>query len=144
MKRPSGNVTRMSSKRDARPSGAPTVKNFLAALDHPHKAAIERIRSMVLGLDPRITESIKWNAPSFQLEDHFATFKLHPPTKIALVLHTGAKAKGPPMAFAVDDPAGLMTWPAPDRALVTLKSEADLLAHEGALRRILEQWIAQL
>lgn len=134
----------MRTKRATRPSAAPTVADFLTALDHPHKAAIGRIRSMVLGLDPRLTESIKWNAPSFQLEDHFATFKLHPPTKIALVLHRGAKPKGPPKAFAVDDPAGLLTWPAPDRALVTLGSEAELLAHEGALRRILEQWIAQL
>lgn len=54
-----------------------TVSDFIAGLTHPHKAGIELLRAMILGLDARISEEIKWNAPSFKLNDHFATFKLY-------------------------------------------------------------------
>lgn len=120
------------------------VREFLAGLDHPHKAGIERLRAMILGLDKRITEEIKWNAPSFKLADHFATFKLHPPKIIQLVLHTGASAKSNSRKFAVDDPDKLLQWPASDRCVPTLASAADLDARQASVLRILDQWISQL
>ncbi|HKH48386.1 MAG TPA: DUF1801 domain-containing protein [Thermoanaerobaculia bacterium] len=75
------------------PKGSGAVDAFLATLEHPHKESIQALRSLILSLDPRIREEIKWNAPSFLIQDHFATFKLHPPTSIQLVLHTGAKPR---------------------------------------------------
>ena len=37
---------------------------FLEGLDHPLKAEIERVRTIILGSNSEITEHIKWNAPS--------------------------------------------------------------------------------
>lgn len=121
-----------------------TVPELLAALDHPHKAGIERLRERILALDPRITEEVKWNAPSFRLDDHFATFRLHPPRNIQLVLHTGATARGNTRAFVIDDPAGLLKWQASDRCVLTLVSAHELAANEAAVLDIVRQWIAQL
>lgn len=121
-----------------------TVEAFLRALDHPLAAGIRALRKRILALDPRIGEGIKWNAPSFFLEDHFATFKLRPETKIFLVLHTGAKPKARSRPFEVPDPAGLLTWPAKDRALLTLASSAEVKKHGAAIDGIVRSWISQL
>lgn len=126
------------------PPRPPTVPAFLAALEHPHKAGIERLRGAILALDPRITEEVKWNAPSFRLDDHFATFRLHPPKGIQLVLHTGAKGRSNARAFTVDDPQGLLAWQATDRCVLGLASERALAEHEAAVLDIVRQWIAQL
>jgi hypothetical protein len=123
---------------------ATSVTAFLANLDHPHRAGIERLRTLILGLDPRIGEEIKWNAPSFRFDDHFATFKVYPPKNIQLVLHTGAKAKSNARTFAIDDPDRLLTWPATDRCVLTLASTQALIDHETAVLRIIRQWIEQL
>lgn len=125
-------------------AAATTVPQFLAQTDHPHRAGIERLRELILGLDPRIGEEIKWNAPSFKLDEHFATFKLHPPKNIQLVLHTGAKGRSGARSFRIDDPHGLLTWAASDRCVLTLASGEALAAHEAAVLGILRQWIAQL
>ncbi len=85
-----------------------TVDAFLARLDHPLKPEIEAVRAIILGADPRITESIKWNAPSFALTEHFATFELRPVETVQVVFHTGAKVRPGRSGIAIDDPAGLL------------------------------------
>jgi hypothetical protein len=120
------------------------VLALLAGLEHPHKAGIEALRKWILALSEKVTEEVKWNAPSFKLEDHFATFRIHPPKYIQLILHTGAKAKSNTKAFAVDDPAGLLKWPASDRAVMTIVSEAELQKNKDHVLRMLRQWVAQL
>lgn len=120
------------------------VATFLARLEHPRKAEIEAVRALILSADPRIRESIKWNAPSFALADHFATFKLRPETTVQVVFHTGAKVKANPTAIKVEDPAGLLVWAAPDRALVTFSAMAAIDTHQDALIGLVRQWLAQL
>ena len=89
-------------------AGPQSAESLLAALEHPHKAGILRLRRIILDLDQRITEEVKWNAPSFRIDEHFATFKLHPPKHIQLVLHTGAKARSNTQTFDIDDPHRLL------------------------------------
>ena len=120
------------------------VDDFLAKLEHPHKAGIAQLRKLILALNKKVSEEIKWNAPSFKLEDHFATFRVHPPKDIQLVLHTGAKVKAKAKTFTIDDPEGLLKWPAKDRCVLTLASTEELKANKAAVLRILEQWVAQL
>jgi hypothetical protein len=137
----------MSTRRSTgKPSTATPadVDGFLSELAHPEQAGIARLRTLIRSLDPRITEEIKWNAPSFRLDDHFATFKLHPPKGIQLVLHTGAKGRSGDNTFKVDDPDKLLKWAASDRCVLTLASSRDVDTHEAAVRRILMQWMAQL
>jgi hypothetical protein len=44
------------------------------------------------------------------------TFRLQPGDKLQLLFHRGAKVRTDTAAFAFNDPTGLMTWLAPDRA----------------------------
>jgi hypothetical protein len=120
------------------------VQAFLDHLDHPHKPAIVALRSLILSLDPRIREDVKWNAPSFYIEEHFATFRLHPATAIQLVLHTGAKKRARTDEIKVADPRGLLKWAAADRCILTLCDAEEAHARQDEIAGILRQWIDQL
>ncbi len=120
------------------------VDGFLARLEHPWKREIERVRTLILGLDSRIGESIKWNAPSFYLDAHFATFKLRPVDTIQLVLHTGARAEPDPREREIGDPDRLLRWAAKDRCVLTLDRPAEIEAREAAIADVVGQWIEQL
>lgn len=120
------------------------VDAFMASLDHPKKAEIEALRKIFLGVDRRIEESIKWNAPSFAIGEHFATFKLRPAETVQIVFHTGAKVKPNARAVSIDDPAGLLRWAAPDRCIAILENLAEIRAKKSALTAIVKQWIAHL
>jgi hypothetical protein len=121
-----------------------SVDAFMQVLDHPHKAGIEHLRLLVKSLDARVTEEVKWNAPSFRLEDHFATFKLYPTKAIELVLHRGAKKKALEAPLQMPEASGLLKWAAPDRCVLHLASSQQLLARESEIRHLLQCWVAQL
>ncbi len=121
-----------------------SVDDFMRVLSHPHKDGIEHLRALVKGLDARVTEEVKWNAPSFKLEEHFATFKLYPPKAIELVLHRGAKKKALEAPLPMPEAPGLLKWAAPDRCVLQLASSQQLLARESEIRHLLQCWVAQL
>jgi hypothetical protein len=118
------------------------VDAYMATLQHPMSAQVQQLRSVILDADSRVRESIKWNAPSFFIDDHFATFNLHHPDRIQIVLHAGAKVNPDATQFEIADPSGLLTWAAVDRASVTFASAADVDDHLAAFVDILHQWIA--
>lgn len=130
-----------SSKTDAK---AIVVDAFLDALEHPGIANIRIIRAAVLALDARIDEEIKWNAPSFKLDDHFATFRLHPPENLQLVLHTGAKPKKPPKQFILEDKSQLVKWAAPDRCVINVGNRDVNSEHCGLVVGLVRKWLKQL
>jgi len=117
------------------------VDAYMSALEHPMAAQVERLRASILNTDSRINESIKWNAPSFYIDDHFATFNLHYPDRIQIVLHAGAKPNPDAQQLEVSDPAGLLTWASVDRASVTFRSQTEVDEQLDAFLGILGQWI---
>jgi len=120
------------------------VDEFMAKLRHPLKAEIEAVRAIVLGADKRINERVKWNAPSFFIEEHFATLKLHPPQNVQVVFHTGAKVKSDSREMHIDDPDELLKWVAKDRCVATFSDMRQIEARAPALKSIVKQWVAQM
>ena len=119
---------------------ANTVEAFLAALDHPLKREVVALRRILLGVDPAISEEIKWNAPSFRTTQHFATMQLRSKDAVRLILHLGAKKRALPRE-AIADPHGLLEWLGPDRAIASFRGAAELAAGEAALVAIVRQWL---
>jgi hypothetical protein len=99
------------------------------------------VRAIILESDEQITEQIKWNAPSFGYrgEDR-VTFRLHPPDRIQLVFHRGAKMKDS-KDFKFKDDTGLLEWVASDRAVVTFHNMEDVEAKKGALKTVVRRWM---
>lgn len=134
----------MTHKARTRPTDQDAAQTFLAALDHPRKPEIERLRLMVLGNAPGIHEAVKGNSLSFLATDHFATFRLRPENSGQIVLHTGAKVRAMPLTMKIDDPLGMPKWVAPDRAVATFRDLDDIESKREALQRIVRQGAAQL
>lgn len=104
---------------------------------------IDALRAIIRGADPRITESVKWNAPSFATTEHFATFHLRARDRVQVVLHLGAKPRPDAGVRAgVRDPAGLLEWRGPDRAIVTFRDLAEVDVKGAAFADVIRQWIA--
>lgn len=85
-----------------------SADEYMAMLEHPYKNGVEALRKAILGVDERIREEVKWNAPSYRLEGHFATFRLHPAPMFQLVLHTETKPATSSRQFHLEDPDGLV------------------------------------
>ena len=128
------------AKRGA--SAPESVEDFLAALEHPFKREILTLRQLILGADPRISEGIKWNAPSFRTEEYFATFHLRAKEGVQVILHLGAK-KRDDLASGIDipDPESLLEWLAKDRASVRFRDMKDIDAKGAAFASVIRQWI---
>lgn len=115
------------------------VYAHIEALSHPGKPVIHALRRLVLDASPQVREEIKWNSPSFFVDEHFATMNLRG-DRVWLILHAGAKVKG--ARISVPDPTRLLEWLGQDRAVVKLADLADLEAKRDALQALLRDWIA--
>ncbi|SFS03719.1 protein of unknown function (DU1801) [Microbacterium sp. cf046] len=119
------------------------VAVYLDGVPEPTRTALSELCRIIAGSDRRVRGEIKWNAPSFTIDDHFATTGLVKDGDIRLVLHTGARRRGEKRTLVIDDPDGLLEWKDADRAVAVFRSAEDVRAHEEALRAILSEWIAQ-
>jgi hypothetical protein len=119
-----------------------TVDTYLAALDPAARADVDRLRALVLGADPGLTEEIKWNAPSFAHEGRDrVTLGLDRKGGYRIVLHRGAKVVNAD-GFSFIDETGLATWPAPDRGVIALKDRARIDSVSADITRLIGHWIA--
>lgn len=134
----------MAGKKIKDNSSIDGVDIFMEKLDHPYKDAVNRLRTLIKGINVEICEEIKWNAPSYKLADHFATFKLHPTKTIQIVLHRGAKPKPLDKAFMLDDQHNILKWVAADRCVITLNSSKQATDLEIEVCKLISEWIKQL
>lgn len=119
------------------------VDEFLAALSHPLKPEIRRVRSLLLGIDDSIREEIKWNSLSFRNQnDFFATLHLRSLSTLQIVLHTGVEKKSTAQTgIPVEDPRGLIAkWAAKDRCVLALGKGPTFAANEAALVVLVRSW----
>jgi hypothetical protein len=133
-------------KRATPPSkDAKSPSALIAALEHPHKDAIERLIALTLSADARIKLGWKWNAPSFALDEHdFATFHLRAKQGVMLIMHFGAKKRAAPSREDIADPKALLTWLADDRATITFSDLAAVDASKKSFIALIRAWIEAL
>lgn len=74
-------------------STSPDVDAWFADYEHPAKAAMERVRRVILE-DERISETIKWKAPTFMYKENLASFNPRTKSHVSLMFHTGASIPG--------------------------------------------------
>lgn len=123
------------------PKRPPDVSTYLSELRHPLKDGVTALRAAILGSNGAITETIKWNAPSFCHDgDDRVTFRFPPQGGLQLIFHRGAKVKDT-TGFRFEDASGLIVWAAPDRGIVTLTDLADVRAKTAALVTLINAWM---
>ena len=117
------------------------IEAWLDSLSPGDRDAVDRLRRIVTGAHPGLTETIKWNAPSFADGDQDrVTLGIDRKGGMRVVLHRGVGVKDA-AAFHFDDPEAVAKWPAPDRGVISLKTTAEIEARGLAIARLIRRWI---
>lgn len=100
------------------------------------------LRQSILAADPAIIENEKWNSPNFTFEgEDRVTLRIHPKGYVQVIFHRGAKKRVDAASFHFDDPTGLLEWPAPDRAVLTVADIDAATAVSAELTQLVRRWI---
>lgn len=70
------------------------VDTWLDSYDNPMKPVVAAMRDVILSSDDRISETIKWQAPTFMYKGNIASFFPKSKKHASLMFHQGAKIPG--------------------------------------------------
>lgn len=111
----------------------PQVDSWFATYDNPQRELVQAVRQVVLDADDRVTEAIKWQAPTFIYKGNIASFYPKTKTHASLMFHRGA---------ALDDPDGLLEGEGDVSRVLRVLDAEDLERKRDGLQRLIGQWIA--
>jgi hypothetical protein len=116
------------------PLGKDVVDAYMRDVDHPFKAEMEAVRQIILGVSPKLSERIKWNAPSFYVEEDFAAFNPRINEYVHLiVLFPGGRG--------MDEHGNLLEGKHKDRREAKFYGLDDVAAKKPALERLVRRWL---
>jgi hypothetical protein len=110
----------------------PAVDAWFDRYDNPQRELVLAVREAVLDADDRVTEVIKWQAPTFVYKGNIASFYPKTRTHASLMFHRGA---------ALDDPDGLLEGEGDVSRVARFLDADELDAKRDALQRLIRQWI---
>jgi len=109
------------------------VDEFLRELNHPLKAEVEAVRSIIKGINKDIVEEVKWKAPSFNYKgEYLVTFNLWEEKRIHLVFHN-------PLISKVK--SKLLEGDYKDRRMAYFTDMKDIKAKRALLEKILKDLV---
>lgn len=109
------------------------VDAWFEAYENPQKDLVDAVRRVVLAADDRVTETIKWQAPTFVYRGNIASFFPKSRAHVSLMFHTGA---------ALPDPEGILEGEGATSRVAKFADAADLAAKASALQGLVRAWIA--
>jgi hypothetical protein len=110
----------------------PEVDAWVTAYDNPQKDLVMAVRDVILGADERVTETIKWQAPTFVYKGNIASFYPKARQHVSLMFHTGA---------SLPDPTGLLEGTGDTSRVAKFADAADLEAKRQALEDLVRAWV---
>lgn len=113
-------------------SDAEQVKSWLDKLDKKTRAEIDTVRKIITGTSSKLSERIKWNAPSYYYKDDIVTFGPYRNNRVLLVFHHPAVVKVK---------SDLLKGEYKDRRLVYFNNKAEAEKNKKELGRILTEII---
>lgn len=122
-----------------------THHEFLTQFDDERKPLVEALLNAIKEACPTLTETIKWNAPTFcdNGKDRL-TIMLHKKDRVGLILHTGARPKedkkAPPIYI---DDTELLEWNSNIRATITFLDLSDFLTKSNLFKKAVKRWIEE-
>ena len=110
----------------------PEVDAYMRDLDNPLKDVWEAIRDIVLGVDPKMQEDIKWSAPNFFYKGNLATFNPRAKKFVNLTFHTGA---------LIGDPDCVLDGDAKKARVFRVGGSEELAEKKAGLEKVVKNWI---
>jgi hypothetical protein len=111
----------------------PVVDAWFEKYSNPQKDLVQAVRALILDTDPRITEVIKWQAPTFVYKGNLASFYPKSVKHVSLMFHTGA---------SLSDPSGVLEGEGDTSRVLRVLDHKDLGGKADALRGLIAHWIA--
>ncbi|MEO1050287.1 MAG: DUF1801 domain-containing protein [Bacteroidota bacterium] len=108
------------------------VEDFLSNLDHPLKAEMMAVRDIILGVDSRMAEEIKWGAPTFTYKGNLATYNVRAKKFVNLTFHTGA---------LIPDPTGVLEGDAKEARVMRFANMDEVESKREGLISVVKSWI---
>jgi hypothetical protein len=99
----------------------------------PAEAAMQRVRDVILKVDPGITEYVKYGSVQFAYDGDMATYVKHGEKKVSLMFNRGARIKGKFPHLEGTHPSG--RW-------IYFTDEKEVAARSSELTDIVKAWIA--
>ena len=121
-----------AKKTTSKNNDADRAEEYMAQLNHPLKAEIEALRAIIKGTNPKISERIKWNAPSYYAQEDMVTFHLRYMNKVSLVFHHAAIVK---------IKSDLLKGEYKDRRLMHFENMEEVKKNQAELERILNEYV---
>jgi len=115
------------------PSRNPDVDVWFEGYANPQRELVQAVREAVLDADDRVTEAIKWQAPTFMYRGNIASFYPKSTKHASLMFHRGAE---------IDDPDGLLEGEGDVSRVAKFTDAEDLERKRAALQRVIRAWIA--
>ncbi|MFD2146556.1 DUF1801 domain-containing protein [Mucilaginibacter antarcticus] len=121
------------------------VDQHIKKHDQSLQAIINKLRQIILSIDPMIGEQIKWNSPSFFYTGEMAPFdpKEYKRDIVVLNLHRGNVLMVFPTGAKITDTTGLLEGNYTDgRRMVKIADMNDVESKKDGLKAVIRQWIA--
>lgn len=72
----------------------PEVDAWFEAYEHPLRDDVKKVREIILAADARVTECIKWKAPTFAYKGNIMSFQPRAKKFVSLMFHRGSEIPG--------------------------------------------------
>lgn len=122
-----------------------THQEFMTKFDDERKPLVQALLEAILEACPTLTETIKWNAPTFchNGKDRM-TIMLHKKDRAGLILHTGAKPKEDKKApHLYTDDTELLEWNSNIRATISFSDPTEFLSKRNLFKKAVKRWIEE-
>ncbi|HEV7195096.1 MAG TPA: DUF1801 domain-containing protein [Pedococcus sp.] len=117
---------------DAPGNRNPAVDAWFETYTNPQAALVQQVRSLVLAVSPKVTEAIKWQAPTFLYRGNIASFYPKSKQHVSLMFHQGA---------SLPDPTGLLEGEGDTSRVAKFADADDLATKAEALQGLVRAWI---
>jgi hypothetical protein len=108
------------------------VDEWFATYDNPQRELVQEVRETILATDDRVSEAIKWQAPTFMFNGNIASFYPKSKAHVSLMFHQGAQ---------LPDPTGLLEGTGETSRVAKFADHDDLVAKTPALQGLITAWI---
>jgi hypothetical protein len=118
------------SKRGVKSSD---VERFMRNLEHPHKEELQRLREVILSVDPRIGETIKWSCPTFTFDGNIASLVVRTRKCAQVMFHQGG---------SLQSGKDWLEGTGKDVRFANFDSLIEVNKHAAPLKRVIREWFA--
>ncbi|HYJ11519.1 MAG TPA: DUF1801 domain-containing protein [Polyangiaceae bacterium] len=111
------------------------VDAYMRDVDHPFKAEMQAVRQIILAASDKVSERIKWNAPSFFYKEDLGAFNPRATEYAHLILLF-------PDGAGMEDSSDLLEGKHKDRREAKFHGMDDVKAKKPALEKLVKRWVA--